>query len=69
MILYKKGGDVVIMTNDKDRYTLRMPHKYTEAIRRDAATIGTSMAAVILRIFAKHYGFLDEDDTRKERTA
>ncbi len=47
-------------TNDNDRYTLRMPHKYTEAIKKEADAIGTTMAAVILRIFAKHYGFFTE---------
>ena len=48
------------MTNDKERYTLRMPTKYAELIRAEAAAIGTSMSAIILRIFASHYGFLDE---------
>ena len=47
-------------TNDKERYSLRIPKKYMDAVKRDANMIGTTMSAVILRIFAQHYGFLDE---------
>lgn len=53
------------MTYDKDRYTLRMPRKYTTAIEKEADAIGTTKAAIILRILAKHYGFIED---REERT-
>ena len=50
------------MTNDKERYTLRMPVKYANAIKSEAGAIGTTMSAVILRIFAKHFGYLEASD-------
>ena len=55
------------MTIDKDRYTLRMPKQYYDAIKRDANAIGISRSAIILRIFAEHYGELK--DEAEEETA
>jgi len=54
------------MTNDKERYTLRMPTKYAKEIKKEAMAIGTSMSAVILRILAKHYGYLHSDERHRD---
>jgi predicted DNA binding CopG/RHH family protein len=29
-------------TNDKERYSLRIPQKYLDAVKRDASVIGTT---------------------------
>ena len=55
------------MTNDKDRFTLRMPRQYREALEREAKSIGVSITAVLFRILSAEYGTLDELDKKAKQ--
>ena len=50
--------------DDRRRVAILMPEKYLESLDKEANMIGVTRTAVILRIFAKYFGFFNDETAR-----